>query len=148
MTNCHQLPPPSASHNSLSCVLKCDLSLSSLSHVGGHNHQAVPARGLKSLGDTSIPATKGLGRGTPEWLWKRKCPVTACSQPGSHPELSPYQCKRRSGNQRHQLSLPTSGCVIPQRQKCQKWGKNQQGHDCTLLLHFRCERVEGAADSL
>lgn len=65
----------------------------------------------------------------------------------SHPELPPHQNKRRSGNQRHQPFLPTSGCVIPRREKCQKWSENQQGHNCTWLLHLRERhgRGEGAA---
>lgn len=53
--------------------------------------------------------------------------------PRSHPELPPHQNKRRSGNQRQQPFLPTSGCVTPRREKCQKWSENQQ---VTTVLGF------------
>ena len=90
-----------ATHNSHSCVLKCSLRLSSLSCVRGQKHQDVPARGLKSVGDTRVPPLKGLGRGTPGMALEEKkiwvCPKTACSQPQSHPELPPRQKERRSG---------------------------------------------------
>ena len=112
--------------------------------------RTTPARGLKSLGTQESPQQRGLEEGPREWLWKRKkwvCPMTACSQPGSHPELTPRQNERRSGNQRRQPSLPVSGCVTPRRKKCQKWGENQQDHNYTWLLCLRGRhgRAEGAA---